>query len=308
MKPLSMFLVLLIITFTFSCGGGTKVKETPPHLTDGMQALQKGNDAYQRGCFRRSLDYFFIAHESFTLSDQQNGVAMSLNNIGNVYRFIGDAASAGLFFDQAIEIYIRLDDTSGAQQALVNKAALLADVDELEAAQVTLNQVDALEDRKTTAGFWNTKGVLWMKQADYVRAEEALRQGLDRVTQEDPASEATLNFSLGHVMMASGRLDRAPEYFEKALEIDRQLGFHRGIADDLAALGDLYQRQSQYPTAAAYFQRSIKIYALIGDKKRVDMTLQQLRTVATEAELDIRVTELFIERWLAGKLSGIPCK
>jgi tetratricopeptide (TPR) repeat protein len=304
-----MFLVFLAITFTFSCGGGSKLKETPPHLTNGMQALQKGNAAYQRGCFRRSLDYYLKAHESFTLSDQQNGVAMSLNNIGNVYRFIGDTASARLFFDQAIEIYIRLDDASGAQQALVNKAALLADVDELEDAQAILSQVDALgKNRKATASLWNTKGVIWMKQGDYIRAEEALRQGLARVTEDDPASEATLNFSLGRVMIASGRLDLATAYFEKALVVDRQLGFHRGIADDLAALGELYQRQSQHTTAAAYFQRSIKIYALIGDKKRVEMTLQQLRAAAAEAELDIRVTDLFVERWLEGKVMEIPCK
>ena len=185
---------------------------------------------------------------------------------------------------------------------------MLIDINALEPAQDTLDQADALlKDTQKTASLLNTKGVLLMKQEDYARAEETLLRGLDLVSQDDPASLATLNFSLGRLMIARNQLDQAHTYFQAALHTDRQLGFHRGIADDLAALGDLYQKQAQHKTAADYFQRGIKVYALIGDKIRVDATLQQLREAATEADVDIRVTELFVERWLEGKVLEIPC-
>ncbi len=307
MRRLRVFLVLLAVGLAIGCGG-PKVKDKPPHLSGGMQEIQQGIAAYQQGCYHRSLDHFFRAHEHFTASDQLNGVAMSMNNIGNVYRFIGDPDSAGLFFDEAIGIYLVLEDETGALQALSNKAALLIDLDKLEAAQDTLRQAESLMgDKKATAGLLNNKAVLLMKQTTFDQAEEILKRGLGLVSPNDLPEYATLNFSLGRLMLTTNRIDLALAYFNTALQTDRQQGFHKGIADDLAALGSVYLAQARYDMAAAHLQRSIKIYALLEDKPKVDETLQQLENAAAKADLDIRVTQLFVERWIEGKALESPC-
>jgi len=308
MRHLHVLLVLLALSLIIGCGG-PKVNAKPSHLTQGMKAIQKGIAAYQQGCYHRSLDHFFKAHEYFTVSDQLGGVAMSMNNIGNVYRFIGDPESAGLFFDEAIGIYLGLENETGALQALSNKAALLIDLDQLEAAQDTLRQAESLKgDKKATAGLLNNKGVLLIKQDAFGPAKEMLHRGLDLVSPDDLHEYATLNFSLGRLMLTTNRLDLALSHFNSALQSDRQQGFHKGIADDLAALGSVYLAQSRYDMAVGYLQRSIKIYALLENKARVDETLQQLESAAAKAGLDIRVTQLFVERWLAGKVLESPCK
>ncbi len=307
MKRFSVLLVLLAVGLTIGCGG-PKVKARPPHLTRGMQEIQKGTTAYQQGCYHQALDHFFKAHERFTVSDQLGGVAMSMNNIGNVYRFIGDPESADLFFDEAIGIYLALEDEAGAMQALSNKAALLIDLDKLDVAQETLRRAENLKgDKKSTAGLFNNKGVLLLKQNAYDQAEEMLNHGLDLASPEDLPEYATLNFSLGRLMLVTKRLDQALAYFNTALITDRQQGFHKGIADDLAALGSVYLAQTRYDTAATHFQRSIKIYALIEDKVRVDETLEQLELAAAKTGLDVRVTQLFVERWMDGKVLESPC-
>jgi len=308
MKRLCVLLVLLALGLTIGCGGGSNVKPTPPHLSGGMQEIHKGTIAYQQGCYHRSLDHFLKAHEQFTVSDQLGGVAMSMNNIGNVYRFIGDPESASLFFDEAIGIYLALEDEAGALQALSNKTALLIDLDKLEAAQDTLRQAESLKgDIKATAGLLNNKGVLLLKQNAFDQAEEMLNRGLDLAPSEDLPEYATLNYSLGRLMLATKRLDLALAYFNTALKTDRQQGFHKGIADDLAALGNVYLAQARYDLAAAHFQRSFKIYALIEDKLRVEEVLEQLENAAAKADLDIRVTQLFVERWMDGKVLESPC-
>ena len=308
MKRLRLLLIVTMVGLTLNCGSNPKTKDQPAHLTAGMQAMHKGIAAYQHGCYRRSLDHLLRAHEAFAASDQLEGVAMSMNNIGNVYRFIGDPESAHLFFDQAIAMYLELHDEDGALQALSNKAALLIDINELNAAQETLQRADQLlGEQKATASLLNTKGVLSLKQHAYDEAEALLKQGLDRLSDDDPVGVATLNFSLGRLMVATNRLDLAREYFETALQTDRKLGFHKGIADDLAAIGDIYLTQGQFQSAAAYLQRSIKIYALIENQERVEAILQKLQQAAAEADLDIRVTELFVKRWLDGKIIQGPC-
>jgi hypothetical protein len=74
----------------FGCAGGNAVKKKPEHIVSGMKEIQKGTTWYQKGCYKRSLEHFFRAHELFAASDQLDGVAMSMNNIGNIYRIMED--------------------------------------------------------------------------------------------------------------------------------------------------------------------------------------------------------------------------
>lgn len=69
----------------------------PEHITAGTKEMARGITRYNKGCYKDSLEYFFRAHELFVASDQLSGVAMSLNNMGNVYRVTGDIDSALLF-------------------------------------------------------------------------------------------------------------------------------------------------------------------------------------------------------------------
>lgn len=66
----------------------------PEHITAGMKEIARGIARYNKGCYKDSLEYFFGAHELFVASDQLSGVAMSLNNIGNVYRITKTALKA----------------------------------------------------------------------------------------------------------------------------------------------------------------------------------------------------------------------
>jgi tetratricopeptide (TPR) repeat protein len=233
---------------------------------------------------------------------------MSMNNIGNVYRFIGDPDSARLFFDEAVDIYLTLGDNRGAAQALSNQAALLIDQDMLEQAQAVLDRAEKIKGNATPdVGLLNNRGVLLIKQNAYEQAESVLNQGLKRVSSDEPLQAATLHFALGRLMQATGRYDAARMHFEKALALDREQGFHKGIADDLAALGSLCFQQLQYAAATGYLERSIKIYALIENKAMVEATLKKLEDAAAKAEVDIRVTRLFVERWSAGKILENPC-
>ena len=119
---------IFLIIFSILC---SSCSETKTNLKDneifriGMSEITTGSLLYKKGCYTQSLNHFFKAHDLFAVSDNLEGTALCLNNIGNVYKAFGDTESALLFYDESCSIYLALGDHKGAVHALSNKAAAL---------------------------------------------------------------------------------------------------------------------------------------------------------------------------------------
>ena len=312
MKKLSIWAFILLSFLFYSCLGGRTAKQIPRHLSAGSKQMKKGIEWYQKGCYRKSLEYFFRAYELNSASDILDGVAMSLNNIGTVYRIIGDYDEAIPFFDEAYTIYSDLNNQSEAVKALSNKAATFICMEKLdEAKQVieeTLQMLPAKGNKALLIPVLQNKGVLLTKQGSYEAAEEVLANCLDQADSLDPMGMASLHFAFGNLMLKTERPVDAIASFEKALLIDRKLGFYKGMADDLLCMGLAYTRLGQDKKAVKSLKRSIKIFALIDQAKEVHDTMKHLKEAAQGAGLDISVTEAFIDRWRQGNLYESPCR
>jgi tetratricopeptide (TPR) repeat protein len=275
-----------------------------------MKELGKGIGWYQKGCYHKSLEHFTRANELFAASDHLAGIAMAMNNIGNVYRRIGDAKSASLFFDEAYTIYSDLKQQGGAVQALANKAALFIDENAFEEAETVIQQAESIatDSGIVSISLLNNKGVLLTKRKDYTAAENVLKHALSAATPESFRSIATVNASLGNLKMERGAYEQAVKYFNKALEIDRAADFRIGLADDLTAIGTVHYLQKNYDLALKYFQRGIKIHALFGNQEKVKHIKGMMEEAAEKTGVDIRVTTHFIDKWTAGEVMESPCK
>ena len=312
MKKLSILAFIVFSFLLFSCLGGKQTKQVPRHLSAGSKQMKKGNEWYQKGCYRKSLEYFFRAYELNSASDMLDGVAMSLNNIGSVYRIIGYYDEAIPFFDEAYTIYSDSNNQGEAIKALSNKAATLICMEKLDEAkqviEVALQMLPTKRNKALLIPVLQNKGVLLTKLGSYEAAEEVLANCLDQAYSLDPMSMASLHFAFGNLMLKTERTVDAIASFEKALLIDRKLGFYKGMADDLLCMGQAYARLGQDEKAVKSLKRSIKIFALIDQAKEVHNTMNHLKEAAQGAGIDISVTEAFIERWRQGKLYESPCR
>jgi tetratricopeptide (TPR) repeat protein len=149
MKQSWLILAALMIFAAISCAGGNAAVKEPDPLEPARKELHKGIAWYQKGCYHNALPHLLRAHEHFTAYDELPGIAMSLNNIGNVYGKLGDPESAILFFESSQSIYRDLDDIGGAVQALSNQSAVLITINKLDAAEATLEAAP-----KTIAHHW----------------------------------------------------------------------------------------------------------------------------------------------------------
>ncbi len=311
MKYLRFGFSCLILFFLIACAGGPVVEDrTPQTILSGTREINKGAAFYQKGCYERSLEHFLRAHELYAAADHLPGVAMSLNNIGTVYRATGDFNSALYVFDESYRIYTEMQDDKGALQSLSNKAATLIEGGRLDEAGKVLDIAERqAEGMKFFFSPLAKNRAVWLaKRKDDARAEKMLAEALARTDPADFSGLATINFAMGNLLSEKGRPEAAASFFEKALAADRSAGFLKGIAADLTALGELCVRSGKHAEAAAYFTRGIKIYALMAEGEKAAELMEKLEAAAREANVDIRVTRHFVERWLDGKILENPCE
>ncbi|MBF0120543.1 MAG: tetratricopeptide repeat protein [Desulfobacterales bacterium] len=287
---------IILIPLLIGCATHKSVKETSKTTVYGFEEIRKGMEWYRKGCYVKSVEHFFKAHEVFVSLDNISGIAMTMNNIGNVYGKTGDTKSAILFLDESIELYDSLNDKKGLMQALSNKAAVLIDCRRLDEASKILNKVESISKDNFFIPLFLNRGILFIKLKKIKEAEDVLIQALKNVNPIDNSEAASINFALGNLMSETNRYKEAIFYFKNALEADKKYEFYQGIADDLSALGSVYIKQKNDKDAKLTLKRSAKLYSLIGNHNKANQILEQIKE-------DSPLTKYFINKALEN-----PCK
>lgn len=294
-----------------ACAAAKNTKNQPsPDTVAGMNELIKGNDRYQKGCYPQALEHFFKAHERFVASDHMTGVAMSLNNIGNVYRAVGDLNSALMFYEEAGMAYMELQNPEGTLQSLSNKAAALTDAGRFEDAEQAFARAEkiAAGSSKPFGPLLRNRGVLLLKKGDYLPAQSLLDAALKNTDSSHLPELAAVHFALGTLMAKTNRPDEAIRHFETALSADRSSSYYQGMADDLTAIGSVHHRRGDAKQAVGFFKRAVKIYALIRDERKVQAVWNQLLEASQAAGMHMELSEFFVEKWTRGEALQMPCR
>jgi tetratricopeptide (TPR) repeat protein len=300
--------LILAVMLSCGCADWLFVKKAQTGKDLGMKEVAKGNTLYRKGCYAESLDRYLKAHEIFTAYDRMDGVAMSLNNIGNVYRATGKVDSALLFYDQAYSTYKGMNDQNGMIQSLSNKAAALIASGRYDEAQEVLDAAGSMPDGKSFTPLFTNRGLLLIKTGRLEEAQAVLEKALDQADANEAAAYAALHFVLGGLMADTGHYEKALKYSQTALVIDKKNGFHKGIADDLNQIGSAYMALENYDAAVNAFERSIKVYALLDSREEIEPLLLKLTEAAQKAGVDITITTHFVRQWLEGQVSMPPCE
>ena len=308
MRTVKIGIGLIFLLFLASCGG-TKEVIVPEHISAGSVQTDKGMPFYERGCYARALDYFYRANELYTAIGDSRGMAMSANNIGVVYRAMGEAAAAIPFFEDALRMYRSLGNQEDVRQTLSNLAAAQVDTGDYAAAGKNIDEALKIRiGRKPFAPAITVKGILLARQRDVKGAEAMFREAIDHINKRNPAGAAAANYAMGDLLLGTARYKEAAPYFERALESDRKAGFYRGIADDLTALGRCSAGLRDDVSAVNYWEQSVRIYALLGMEEKVRATMGLLDEAAKRSNRDVALTRALVDRWLRGDMMDNICE
>lgn len=308
MRTVKLGMVLILALFSASCGG-TKEVIVPGHISAGSVQTAKGMPFYERGCYARALEHFYRANELFTAIGDSRGMAMSMNNIGVVYRGMGEAAAAIPFFEDALRMYRSLGDREDVRQTLSNLAAAQLDTRDYVSAAKNIDEALKIQiGRKPFAPAMTVKGILLQKQGDIQGAEAMFKEALSHINKRNPEGAAAANYAMGDLLLGMDRYKEAIPYLEKAFEADREAGFYRGIADDLTALGRCRAGLRDDAAAVNNWEQSVRIYALLGMEEKVRVTMGLLEEAAKRSNRDIALTRALVDRWLKGEATDSLCE
>ncbi len=252
-------------------------------------ALQNETDTSLR--YAVSLSYFGNAHEklgnrdstffylnkSVELFEEYHAMhpdyAMSLNNLGILYKTMGDYKAAEPFYKQALEIYKK---TLGEEHpdyaiSLNSMGALYSKMDEYLLAENYYKQAieiltnESSEEKGLLAMVINNLGDLYLKMGAYESAEKCFEHALEYKLKNRNGGRASIAVSynsLGNLNKIIGEYKKAESYYDSTLEIRLDvLGKrHPEFAMSLKNLGELYLEIGKYDAAENLFKQALEIY------------------------------------------------
>jgi|GEM_PF-1892013 len=209
--------------------------------------------------------------------------AALLNNIGSVYRRMGD-------YDRALEYHLKdlaitekvlgmeHPNTATSYNNIGSVYEDMGDYDRAleyyEKAVKTLEKVLGTE-HPDTATSYNNIGLLYTRMGDYNRAleyhEKAVKIREKVLGTEHPDTAVSYN-NIGGVYKDMGDYDRALEYYEKAVIIrEKVLGTkHPDTATSYNNIGGVYKDMGDYDRALEYYEKSVIIREKVLGTKHPD--------------------------------------
>jgi tetratricopeptide (TPR) repeat protein len=136
---------------------------------------------------------------------------------------------------------------------------------------------EALETLATPFSFQDKEELLRRKRIN----EHLLEKVRDR------EGKAKILGELGVIFYYSGELEKALEYYEKALELEEELEIKEGIASILGNIGIVYSTRGELDKALEYYRKVLKLYEELGIKEGMAIAIGNIGTIyQIKGELD----------------------
>ena len=207
----------------------------------------------------------------FKLAKTDQEKAVSLGNLGIIYRTQGNFNKAIKNFEQSLSIHEELKDKNGIARDSGNLGIICKIKQEFDSALVyhnksLANHQEAGNLEGQAIDFVNL-GNVYFEKGD---AEEALRfQTLALAINESigrPEGIAMANINLGNTLLSLGLDELALEKFEKALDINKSINFFYGISLAYGGQGTVYFSKKEFSRATQCFENALKFGLSAGVK------------------------------------------
>lgn len=173
-----------------------------------------------QGALDKALDYYMTSLKIYESLDHKLGIATTKNNISTIYSIKKDFPEAMKYLEESYNLFLELDD----QRKIVG----------------SLNNL----------GILNTELQLNDKAMKYF-VEASERSGKLGLKFADPYT------NVGNLLFNEGNYQRAVEFYNKALEIEREKQNNLGILNAVTNLGITYAKAKQPGPAKQYLDEAL---------------------------------------------------
>lgn len=255
--------------------------------------------AYQvKGDNGKALKNHIAALKIYEGLDNNGGIVQCLGNIGNVYSEQADYPHALEYYFKTLQIAEKLGDKKRIVNQLGNIGIIYMYQSNYPKALDYyfrgLRLAEELGDKNKISIQLGNIGIVYADQTDYAKALEYYFKSLK--IKEELGDKLGIAKRLGNIGVAyhgqaesitnlsekNVLLNKALEYYFKAMKLDEELGHRRGIAIQFGNIGDIYYEKSDYLKALDYYFKALKLAEELGDNREIMISLASIGTAYTK--------------------------
>lgn len=198
-------------------------------------------------------------------------LAFALNNMGFIYKDLGNITTALDYFNRSLALKEEIGDKKGMAVSYSNIGYIFKNQGDIPTAleyyHKGLKIQEELNDKYGMAYSFNSIGYIYDIQGDTDLALEYYNKSL--VLRKELGDKKGLDLAynnIGFVYKDLGKLTTALDYFMKALEIQEELGIKKGMATSYHNIGSIYELQGNDNEALKYYNKGLLVREELGDK------------------------------------------
>ncbi len=201
--------------------------------------------------YPKALEYYFKSLKINEELERKSGIAANLGNIGVVYRLQSEYSKALNYFLKALKINEELENKNGMAINLGN------------IGNVYSNQSETHSDQNQKVELLN-KALEYYFKALEINEELKRKSGIATNLGNIGIVNVDLYKISSNPTKKTFYLDKALEYFLKALKIDEEIEDKNGVAVWLGNIGSLYTKTAKYNKAEEFLNRALALSTEIG--------------------------------------------
>jgi len=285
----------VVILVALGCGGPLPPLD-PPNLAEAKDSLNRGNYWFGRGCYREAGRFFKEGEISARLSDDVRLIIRALNGQGGAALAENGLDRSANLLAQALDLAQAQPDQPELDRILGNLAALAQRLGRTrDAEDLWLAAVQAAGQAGVSPATYQVslarlhqaagRPDKFLALADQALAEA--RKGAEGLDSSAAAPEKlvladALNLA-GHAAMERKDKAAAERFFREALDLDRQMEYVPGLAQNTEALGNLEKAGE----AAGFLDRAFYLRLALGDDRGGARVLASLDKLSRDSEFSI---------------------
>lgn len=217
------------------------------------------------------------------------GTSIGLHHEG-VLKFIRDEDYYGAieFFEQALEIRERHQETTMVQQAMSNMGNAYLMAEDYDAAlehyfkslEIVESLPDTINKDRARLTFALNFGLIYMRQDNFVEAKSAYRNAVHYAKLIDsPRAEAKALNYLGLCLKYVDSLDAAIAVFYEAEAISEEIGDDRNLTELYNNLGETFVKRGEYDQGLVYHLKSLAMDSALDSRGGIAISLKCVAAV-----------------------------
>lgn len=249
-----------------------------------------------------ALKYYHQSLNLFEKIGNKIEVANNYNDIGVVYRSLGNIDKSIEAYHNSLKIFEEIGDKPSISRTLNNIGNALLEQSSMEKALEyylrSLKVKELIGDKRGMAATINNIGVIYktMKKFD-LALEYNVRNLKIKEELNDKKGIAQAYNNIGNIYQSLDNYDKAISYHNKALALKEALSDNTGIANSMNNIGNCLNSKGDYKKAQEYYFRSLGEYQNIGDTTGIATSLLNIANIYIKLN-DFKQANVYLEKSL----------